>query len=51
MDIGGEAGLLLLHGQPDVAVEVVGPSSRSPEFDESPDLRVLVLLFGHAGGG
>ena len=50
MDIGGEAGLFLLHIQSDMAVEVLGPLSRSREFDESLDLRVLVLEVGHAGG-
>ena len=51
MDIGGEAGFLLLHGQSDVAVEVVRPTTRSPEFDEGPDFWVLVLVVSHAGGG
>ena len=50
MDIGGEAGLFLLHIQSDMAVEVLRPLSRSREFDESLDLRVLVLEVGHAGG-
>ena len=51
MDIGGEAGLFLLHGQSDVAAEVVWPTTRSPEFDEGPDFWVLVLVVSHAGGG
>ena len=51
VDISGKAGLLLLHGQPDVAFEVVWPSSRGLKFDESPDFRVLVLVVGHACGG
>ena len=51
MDIGGEAGRLLLLVQPDVAVRVARPLSRSLEFDEGPDFWVLVLVFGHAGVG
>ena len=50
MDIGGEAGFLLLHGQSDVVVEVVWPPARGSEFDEGPDFWVLVLVVSHAGG-
>ena len=45
VNVGGEAGLLLLHGRPDVTVKVVWPSTRGPKFDESPDLRVPILVF------
>ena len=50
MNIGGEAGFLLLHGQPDVAVEVVRPPARGRELDEGPDFWVPVLVVRHAGG-
>ena len=49
MNIGGEAGFLLLHGRPDVAVKVVRPSARGPEFDKGLDFRVPVLVVRHAG--
>ena len=51
MDIGGEAGFLLLHGQVDMAVEVVWPTTRRSEFDKGPDFWVLVSVVSHAGGG
>ena len=50
VNIGGEAGFLLLHGQSDVAVEVVWPPARGSEFDEGPDFRIPVLVVSHAGG-
>ena len=50
VNVGGEAGFLLLHGRPDVTVKVVWPSTCGPKFDESPDLRVPILVVRHAGG-
>ena len=49
MDVSGEAGFLLLHGQSDVGV--VWPTTGRLEFDEGPDFWVLVLVVSHAGGG
>ena len=34
-----------------MSVEGFWPPSGGPEFDQGSDLRVLVLVFGHAGGG